>query len=250
MKLGCALARRCFRFRGAARYSFMQIEQALRELFWNPTELASLPSLVLRLIVASVLGLLVGQAYVHFGQALSNRKLFARNFIMLTVTTTLIISIVRSSVALSLGLVGALSIVRFRAAIKEPEELAFLFLAISAGLGLGAGAALVTIVALLLILGLIAIRGLLYRRPGPPNLYLTVTTPVAANLGASQILEALAAAGASASLRRFDQTPDRLEVAFVVDFKDVGRLEQFNQRLRELSPQVKISCLDDRGLGG
>jgi uncharacterized membrane protein YhiD involved in acid resistance len=227
----------------------MQIEQTLHELFWNPTDLASLPSLVLRLVVAAVLGLLLGQAYIRFGQALSNRKLFARNFIVLTVTTTLIISIVRSSVALSLGLVGALSIVRFRAAIKEPEELAFLFLAISAGLGLGAGAALITVVALLLILGLIGLRSLLFRQPGPPNLYLTVTTSVAANLGASQILQALAAAGASASLKRLDQTADLLEAAFVVDFKDVARLEQFNRRLRELSPQVRISCLDDRGLG-
>ena len=227
----------------------MQIEQTLHELFWNPADLASLPSLVLRLMIAAVLGILLGWAYIHFGQALSNRKLFARNFIVLTVTTALIISIVRSSVALSLGLVGALSIVRFRAAIKEPEELAFLFLAISAGLGLGAGAALVTIVALVLILGMIAIRSLLFRRPGPPNLYLTVTSPASANLSASQILQALAAAGASASLKRFDQTPDSIEAAFVVDFKDVGRLEQFNQRLRELSPHARVSCLDDRGLG-
>src|ERR1035441_4114510 len=81
----------------------MQIEQTLHELFWNPTDLASLPSLVLRRVIAAVLGILLGQAYVHFGQALSNRKLFARNFIVLTVTTALIISIVRSSVALSLG---------------------------------------------------------------------------------------------------------------------------------------------------
>src|ERR1035437_1767757 len=227
----------------------MQIEQTLHELFWNPTDLASLPSLVLRLIVAAMLGILLGLAYVHFGQALLNRRVFARNFIVLVVTTTLIISIVRSSVALSLGLVGALSIVRFRAAIKEPEELAFLFLTISAGLGLGAGAALITVVALVLIVGLIAIRSLLYRRPGPPNLYLTVSSPAAANLGASQILAALAAVGASATLKRFDQTPDLIEAAFVVDFKQVARLEQFNQRLRELSPQVKISCLDDAGLG-
>jgi len=227
----------------------MQIEPTLQELFWNPTDLASLPSLGLRLVVAAVLGILLGQVYVHFGQALSNRKLFARNFIVLIVTTTLIISIVRSSVALSLGLVGALSIVRFRAAIKEPEELAFLFLAISVGLGLGAGAAMITVVALIIIIGLIAIRGLLYRKPGPPNLYLTVTSPAATKLGAGQILEALAAVGAAATLKRLDQTPDLLEAAFVVDFKDVNRLEQFNERLREVSPQVRISCLDDRGLG-
>ncbi|MGO8676181.1 MAG: DUF4956 domain-containing protein [Limisphaerales bacterium] len=227
----------------------MQIEQTLHELFWNPADLASLPGLVVRLVIAALLGILLGWSYIRFGQALSNRKLFARNFIVLTVTTTLIISIVRSSVALSLGLVGALSIVRFRAAIKEPEELAFLFLAISVGLGLGAGAALVTIVALVLILGMIAFRSLLFRRPGPPNLYLTVTSPASASLSASQILQALAAAGASASLKRFDQTPDSIEAAFVVDFKDVGRLEQFNQRVRELSPHARVSCLDDGGLG-
>lgn len=227
----------------------MQIDQTLRELFWNPTDLASLPSLVLRLLIAAVLGMMLSQAYVRFGQSLSNRAMFARNFIVLTVTTTLIISIVRSSVALSLGLVGALSIVRFRAAIKEPEELAFLFLAISVGLGLGAGAAVITIVALILILALVAVRSLLYRRPGPPNLYLTVSSPATSNLTASQILEILATTGAAATLKRFDQTPDQLEAAFVVDFKEVSHLEQFNQQLRALSPGVKISCLDDRGLG-
>jgi|PlaIllAssembly_1097288.scaffolds.fasta_scaffold156924_2 uncharacterized membrane protein YhiD involved in acid resistance len=226
----------------------MQIEQTLRELFWNPTDLAALPSLVLRLVVAALLGVLLGQVYVRFGQALSNRKVFARNFVVLIVTTTLIISIVRTSVALSLGLVGALSIVRFRAAIKEPEELAFLFLAISVGLGLGAGAALITVVALLIILTFFAFRAVLSRKPGPPNLYLTVTSPASANLSASQILEALSSSGASASLKRFDQTPDQLEAAFMVDFKQVSRLEQFQQRLRDLSPEVKISCLDDRGL--
>lgn len=89
-------------------------------MFLNPTSIASLPKLVLSLGLAALLGLVLGEAYFRFG--LSNRRSFARNFLMLTVTTTLIISIVRSSLALSLGLVGALSIVRFRAAIKEPEE--------------------------------------------------------------------------------------------------------------------------------
>ena len=143
----------------------MQIEQSLRELLWNPEMVAGLPKLVLSLGIAALLGVILGQVYIHFGHSLSNRRLFARNFLILVVTTTLIISIVRSSLALSLGLVGALSIVRFRAAIKEPEELAFLFLAISIGLGLGAGQALVTIVALAVILGLIVVRGMFRRGP-------------------------------------------------------------------------------------
>jgi len=227
----------------------MRLEQSVRELFWDPATIASLPKLVISLAIAALLGLILGQVYIHFGHALSNRRAFARNFLVLIVTTTLIISIVRSSLALSLGLVGALSIVRFRAAIKEPEELVFLFLAISAGLGLGAGQPLITIVAFLVILGLIVIRSLLYRNPGQPNLFMTVASPASANLGAHQILQSLAAVGATATLKRLDKSPDLLEAAFLVDFKGISELEQFTDKLRGLSPEVRISCVDDRGLG-
>ena len=57
----------------------------------------------------------------------------------------MVIVVVKSSLALSLGLVGALSIVRFRTPIKEPEELGYLFLTIAIGLGFGAGYSIITI---------------------------------------------------------------------------------------------------------
>ncbi len=227
----------------------MDIEDALRDLFWNPATIATLPKLVISLAVSALLSAILGQCYIRFGQSLSNRRHFARNFLVLTVTTTLIISIVRSSLAVSLGLVGALSIVRFRAAIKEPEELGYLFLAISIGLGLGAGQALVTVGAFVIILTLIAIRGLLRNDPGPSNLHLTVASPSSSKLTAAGVMQALAGLGASASLRRFDQSPDRMEAAFLVNFKEPAHLEQFSNRLRELSPEVRVSCVDDRGIG-
>jgi hypothetical protein len=226
----------------------MQLQQSLTEMFANPTTLHALPAFVFSLCLSAVLGVLLGHAYSIFGQSLSNRKVFARNFLLLTVTTTLIISIVKSSLALSLGLVGALSIVRFRAAIKEPEELAFLFLAIGIGLGLGAGQALATLVALAVILGLVAIRSIFQQSPPQPNLYVTISSPAAEKLSAGKILEALSAAGARASLRRLDETPDLIEASFLVDFREVAKLEQFTGRLRELSQGVKVSCLEDRGL--
>lgn len=210
----------------------------------------SLPAFALNLALAAVLAFLLGQAYVRFGHALSNRRLFARNFLLLTLTTTLIISIVKSSLALSLGLVGALSIVRFRAAIKEPEELAWLFLAISVGLGLGANQTSVTVVALVLILGIVALRHLLLfrRQPEQPNLYLTVTTAASQKLTSTQVLQALTEVGATSSLKRFDETPEQTEIALRVAFKDVTKLEQFNHRLRELSEGVRLSYHDDHGL--
>ena len=94
---------------------------------------------VIALLISIVLSFLVQQFYIRFSTTLSNRVEFSKNFLVLAATTTIIITIVKSSLALSLGLVGALSIVRFRAAIKEPEELVYLFLIISIGLACGAG---------------------------------------------------------------------------------------------------------------
>lgn len=231
----------------------METKKILSDLFMKQGDIASSPELivelVLSLVIAAMLGFILGRAYIRFGHSLSDRRVFSRNFLLLAVTTTLIITIVRSSLALSLGLVGALSIVRFRAAIKEPEELAFLFLTISIGLGLGAGQALLTIAALVIILGLIAIQSFFRKTHDQPNLYVTVTTCSPEKLNTSQILETLTAAGATACLKRMDDSTDMMEAAFLVDFKHAGKLEQFNQRLRELSPQVRVSCVDDRGLG-
>jgi hypothetical protein len=71
---------------------------------------------------------------------------------VLSTVVFLVIIVVKSSLALSLGLVGALSIVRFRTPIKEPEELVYLFLAIAIGLGYAAGQILITTIISLLIL--------------------------------------------------------------------------------------------------
>ena len=70
-------------------------------------------------------------------------------------TTMLIITIIQQSLALSLGLVGALSIVRFRAAIKEPEELSYLFLCIAMGLGFGANQRIISIISFVFISSII-----------------------------------------------------------------------------------------------
>ena len=107
------------------------------------------------LLLAAALGYVLSLVYRKYGRALSNRKSFSANFILLIMTTMLIISVVKSSLALSLGLVGALSIIRFRAAIKEPEELTYVFLAIAVGLGLGADQTLITVIAFALIVAII-----------------------------------------------------------------------------------------------
>lgn len=84
--------------------------------------------------------------YIAYGRSMNNRAYFGNIFVLLAVTTCAVIIIVKYSLALSLGLVGALSIVRFRAAIKEPEELVFLFLTIALGLAFGSNQFLIAFV--------------------------------------------------------------------------------------------------------
>lgn len=228
----------------------MQNNRPLIEQLWDPTTVNSLPQFAVNLVLAAVLAWLLGEAYLRFGQSLSNRRLFARNFLPLTLTTALVITIVKSSLALSLGLVGALSIVRFRAAIKEPEELAYLFLAISIGLGMGAAQPLLTTAAFVLITGVLAVRSLLRKNGVGANLFLTVTTSEGQRLGLRQIEESLRACGATASVRRFDESPEQTEAAFQVAFADNRRVEEFTGQLRVLNANARVSFVEDRGLIG
>ena len=114
--------------------------------FLNDQIQINLLSFVQALLLAGFLSFIIQITYLKFSNSLSNKFDFSKNFIILGLTTTLVITIVKSSLALSLGLVGALSIVRFRAAIKEPEELVYLFLIIATGLGCGAGQLRITLI--------------------------------------------------------------------------------------------------------
>ena len=111
------------------------------EFFLKENVSLSLDHFLINLTLAAILSIIVQIFYMRYSTTLSNKLDFSKNFVILGITTTIVITIVKSSLALSLGLLGALSIVRFRAAIKEPEELIYLFLVIAIGLGCGAGQA-------------------------------------------------------------------------------------------------------------
>jgi uncharacterized membrane protein YhiD involved in acid resistance len=121
------------------------------------TNTVNLLDFIINLLVATLLSLLVRYFYIRYGKAFSNRERFSDIFVPMALATLLIITVVQASIALSLGLVGALSIVRFRAAIKEPEELTYIFLVIGIGLTCGANKPILAIAAILLILLLIFI---------------------------------------------------------------------------------------------
>ena len=123
-----------------------------KDFFLNQSIEIDIFSFLISLLLSAILALLVKYVYLKCAMTLSNKSYFSDLFVPLSITTTLVITVIKFSLALSLGLVGALSIVRFRAAIKEPEELIYLFLIIGIGLACGANQYIVGISATIFII--------------------------------------------------------------------------------------------------
>ena len=225
-----------------------KLQQTFEQFLTTESTQVSVAGFAVNLLLAAALAYLLALIYIRYGRSLSNRKLFAGNFLAITMTTMFIITIVKSSLALSLGLVGALSIVRFRAAIKEPEELAFLFLAIAVGLGLGADQKLITLVAFFVIAAAIGLRGLASRAEENENLHLTVSSHNPDKVELDRIVETLKSHCSAVKVKRFDDTGEVLEASFLVEFESFDKLQESKQALRELGESVRISFLDNRGL--
>ena len=157
------------------------------------TQSSNIPiiTFIINLILSVFLGYILSRVYIRYGESLSNRKMFSKNFILITATTMIIITIVKSSLALSLGLVGALSIVRFRAAIKEPEELAYLFISIAIGLGFGADQTLITIIGFFMLIVVIGFKNFGRRKEVDQNLVLTISSRNPQKLSLDEILDIL-----------------------------------------------------------
>ena len=218
----------------------------LQELAISTTEQVSVWIIVFNLFLSAVLSLILGWVYTKYGSALSNRKQFARNFLPITMTTMFIITIVKSSLALSLGLIGALSIIRFRTAIKEPEELSYLFLTIAIGMGIGANQAIITIITLLTITAIICLKNINQNNvESGQNLYLTISSPAQDGNELNTIIKVLQKHCTNVNLKRFDENSNLLEVSFLVGFENYSQLEVSKSELQGLNDSIRVSFLDN-----
>jgi len=224
------------------------------DLFAGSNAPFSVWGLVLNLLIGVVLSLILRWHFVRFGSTLSNREELGQVLPFILLTTVLIITVVKSSLALSLGLVGALSIVRFRTPIKEPEELAYLFIAIALGLGLGANQVVATVVAGLLILAVMTVIKYYGQDDSRKNLYLSVqwqtddgTSP---DSRLNDLHEVIGRHVQSSDLRRFDAGPNSLEVTYLLDIKSTAGLNDLAQDLRSSFPSIGVTFLDQSGMPG
>ena len=198
---------------------------------------------VIGLVVAAILALILKYFYLHYASSISNRAKFASNFVPLALTTMLVISVVQASIALSLGLVGALSIVRFRAAIKEPEELTYLFLSIAIGLVAGANKPVLAILALAVILPLIYINRVFRSKDqaAKDQLFINIKT---STFDLSTLSKRMAEAFPYVEMKRMDQNKDGLFVSYLSKAEQLSQINDLMALLKKEDPEIEISVVD------
>jgi len=200
----------------------------------------------LNMILGGFLALYIRALYKHFGSSVSNREHFANIFPVLTAITVVIIFVVKSSLALSLGLVGALSIVRFRAAIKTPEELVYLFFCIGVGLALGAEHRLLAVVAVLVASLFIVSRHILTKKASRHNLLLTVTGEAERFFGQSgqSVVDVVKELARGLTIQRFDIEDGQVQFRANVELEGPEDTAALMSKLQSKLPNFRVSYVN------
>ncbi len=224
-----------------------EIKNYLRILRDSAVEF-DLPFLISVVLIGIGLSWYLRWFYIKYGKSNTDRKVIADSFPLLVISIIMIIYLIKSSIALSLGLVGALSIVRFRAAIKEPEELIYILFVIAIGLGLGAKQ-----VTPVLIIFFIIISFLFLRSKFSNNL--AIDKKVIINLSINKendfkdILKEwnliISNNGSDVDLYKIEQNEYDINVTYTVKIKSFEDLNTIRNNLVKLIPNSKLSIIDN-----
>ena len=144
------------------------LSQYFAEQFANLTPM----KMVIALLMGFVVGVIIAFVYRKCYRGVLYSPSFAMTLVMLTLITTPVVMCIKSDIALSMGMVGALSIVRFRTAVKDPMDTAYMFWALTMGILLGAE---LYVIALVVVLGISVVLFLMtFVKFTNPNAYLLV----------------------------------------------------------------------------
>jgi hypothetical protein len=225
-----------------------QVQEAWRQLEGSVTNAQNISALNLcvYLMLSAILALYVRLLYRKCGTSPSDTESISRVFPLLALVTTGVIAVVKSSLALSLGLVGALSIVRFRAAIKDPEELVYLFLCIAIGLALGAEQPLLAVA--LVAVSTLVIVGMHFTSRGQRQhkLLLTITGDSHRHFSDDEqgVLSAVESVAGRYTLQRFDIENGRGQVRIVLGESDSRKTAALIGKLRDRLPDCEMSYVN------
>ncbi len=222
------------------------MDNLLDQLSNDFDESFSIVSFLIYILVCSGLLYILSILYTNYGKSISNRSQLSKVLILVGITTFIIISIVKSSLALSLGLVGALSIVRFRTAIKEPEELGYFFIAISIGLGLGASQLLPTIIGfVILALVIVVLSKNNFNSSLSQNLIIYVSgSKINVDDLVGQINSVISSNSIQVDLKRLKTNQNEINLNFLVNVTSFDKLKLINDSLLNIDENIDVTFID------
>jgi hypothetical protein len=225
------------------------LEDAANQLLFKDSSVGHIAANTMLVVV---LAFLLAAHYRRFAHTLANRQSLSRTIVFVSLTTLLMISVVKTSLALSLGLVGALSIIRFRTPVKDPEDLAYLFLAIAVGVGIGADQMVVTLVVYAAALLCLSFQSLASRKKAEGRMLLHVSIPIAAGRPSAELFEPLRNAvegvASRVDLRRVDSSTSSYDVSFLLDIALQSDVNRLLDGLRKSWPDAIITLADQASL--
>lgn len=193
--------------------------------------------IVLSLLTAFVIAMFIIYVYKKTYSGVIFSKSFAMCVLLLAMVTSLIIRTINSNLALSLGMVGALSIVRFRTAVKDPIDTGFMFWAITAGIMSGAGLYLVALIASVA-LGLLYFLGFTYGFKTPTHYLFVVKYEDKVDNDIQNELKKLP----NLKLKSKSITRNMIEITYEIELKDDKT--EFLNSFKEIDGVVSTSLIN------
>jgi len=229
--------------------------KSLENFLLNSAPDISYTNFVFAILISAFLAFLVKIAYLRVSRTLNDREYFSDTFIPLAIITTLVITVVKFSLALSLGLVGALSIVRFGAAIKEPEELVYLFFIIGIGLANGANQFLVSIICTFFIILILFIKKYFDNNKNAKNLSDSSVNVLQIEIsdkgkGIEEIITALKTKTLYLKLKSFRIEKEVSQYVFWFDVKknDINNFIKITENLKKEQENISIHVYSRTGI--
>ena len=203
--------------------------------------------IIVSLIFCTVTSFILMYVYKNKSNSLSSKIQISPIIPLLSLITFLVILIVKSSLALSLGLVGALSVIRFRTPIKEPEDLAFLFLAIGIGIGYGAGQIYATTIIFFAIIAIIwfVLSNNSYSVKNDFN-FIVETSDENKEKYFQEILEVLKNSTVEASFVKFEQGNNTVIIYYKLVFDNVNNVQKLINDINKKFVNIKFSLYENK----
>jgi hypothetical protein len=218
-------------------------------LAWLTRRVSFMEDALIGFCVEVVVAFVIFIHYRFFGSSLSNQQSFGPVLPFVALTTFLVISAIKSSFALSLGLVGALSVVRFRTPVKDPHELAYLYLSIASGVAAAAGELTLTVVIVPLILALMIV---LRRRRGSrsENVFVSVDMAGVTDVEAAfaTVNSVVRANAAKSGFMRYEMHEGILHLTGEVELAEPQAMPRITNELRKHYPSTNVSFHDESTL--